>query len=431
MHADDIDDVINGKNQWQQHSMANRKALMNPSIDGGKAYAENQRLYNNTLDIAQKSKSKVANLLTVEPLIRDPKKRSLLTDDAVTAIDNAGLKVTNPKYKALNPNDIHFKDKPFDLADQSKVQGVLKNIKPEQVENEPIIDKKNGTQTINYTPKFDKNSLLNMYGMASDLYASHPGFKSSVDQHADLNDAEYKRLNDIWEQHFAPIEGFNKHITTPQDMAAAKFLELNPNFVPKQSVTKPISGQSDIAQSNKLSFAKKNSDIAFNRHKETRLFDNANPTPNAATNAAANGTKIVDDAIALAKADPAKYKQLVTHPDGTKETQWIMPIDQEVRNKLSRKDPGTGKLIAPLEVRFSDDGTKVTPIFYQGAINPQTGKRAINPTFSVPMPRSDFEAVVADVHKAKGSVKTENNKTVISKEKAAKMADELLNKYRK
>ena len=162
MHADDIDDVINGKNQWQQHSMANRKALMNPSIDGGKAYAENQRLYNNTLDIAQKSKSKVANLLTVEPLIRDPKKRSLLTDDAVTAIDNAGLKVTNPKYKALNPNDIHFKDKPFDLADQSKVQGVLKNIKPEQVENEPIIDKKNGTQTINYTPKFDKNSLLNM-----------------------------------------------------------------------------------------------------------------------------------------------------------------------------------------------------------------------------------------------------------------------------
>ncbi len=102
-----------------------------------------------------------------------------------------------------------------------------------------------------------------------------------------------------------------------------------------------------------------------------------------------------------ASANPDRYRNTTTHPDGTKEVSYELPIDQEVRNKLARIDPVTNKKIVPVKIFVSEDGQKFTPIFYQGA-ETKDGKRAINTTFSVPMPRSNFDAVVGDVHKSKG-----------------------------
>ena len=403
VHADDIPDIFSKKNDWQQFNMDNRKELMNPSLDNGAAYTQSNRLYNQALSIAQQSKSKVANLASIKPILDDPKKSALLTDGAVQAIHNASLKVTDPNYKAIDPTDINFNPKPFDLGDQERVLNVLKSIKPQQIPGVPIQDRNTGMQTQNFTPQYDKDQLGAMYQLGANLYSQHPGFKADVDKHASIDDPDYARLNAIYQQHFTPKNGFNQNITTPEDMAAAKIVAMNPNGTISPKVT-PIPAQSAIGQQNQTKQKQLSADLARGTHQANRTFDINNPLPNASTNAAANGAKIVDDAIAQAKSDPAKYKQVVTHPDGTKETQWTMPIDQEVRNKLSIKDPATGKLIAPLDIRISDDGTKVTPIFYQGKENPTTGKRGINATFSVPMPRSDFDAVVGDVHKNKAPI---------------------------
>lgn len=92
MDQNDGTDFLAMKDQWQQHSLANRKAIMNPSLDGGRAKMDNDRMFNETLQFAQKSKEKVANSQKAYQVLSDPSKAALITDHARDMLHHGTLR---------------------------------------------------------------------------------------------------------------------------------------------------------------------------------------------------------------------------------------------------------------------------------------------------------------------------------------------------
>lgn len=415
MHADDIDDVMKAKNAWQDHYLQNRKALLNPSSDDGAASMENNRLYNNAMDIARKSQAKVANLMSIKPIVDDPKRLALLSDESANAVHKAGLKVTDPQYQALNPNDLHFNPKSFDLGDQQKVSTVLRPIKPEQIPGTPVVDAKNGTQTTNYTPQYSKDQLQSMYQHGSDLYASHPGFKADIDRHADYSDPDYTKYNDLFHQHFKQSDGFNPDIQTPQDMAAIKTLLLNPNSVAQNPKVQPIPPQSALAQQNKRDFAKYTSGLSLGKQEALADHNFNNKLYQAQTKGDVSG--FADDRINEALQKPS---QPIIHPDGSKTEMHPMEASGAILQLFPRKSlTADNKKVTtyPNSLRVSPDGKTIYPVYLTSGTQ-ESGNAGVNAEITKGFSKDEFKAVL---QKAKIGVSPATTTTTRESSRSSKL----------
>lgn len=420
VHADDLPDILSKKSEWQNFNLSHRKTLKDPTLDNGADYATSNRLYNEALGTARKSQEKIKNLATIKSVIDDPKKSALLTDDAVRSIHNAGLRVNDNNYRPLDPSDIHFNPKPFDLNDQAKVSNVLKGFKPQQIPSAPVQDEKTGMQTINYTPKYDKDQLHSMYGLGASLYASHPGFKADVDKHADVNDPDYARLNTIYKQHFTPENGFNENIQTPEDMAAAKLIGLNPNNTLSPKVT-PLPPNSQIAQRNKRDQAAFTSGLRLSNSEQLADHNFNNKLKMAQDKAGVDG--FVDDRVHDALQKPVAP---LIKADGTTIPLHVMETSSAIRNLFPAKtvnEEGKTVTVTPNNLRVSADGKYVYPMYNTSNENEQ-GKASVNRDLTKPFPIEEYKAILKK-HKIGSTAPT----TTVPKTNVEKTAEDLINKY--
>jgi hypothetical protein len=236
MVDEDAKELIDRKNNWQAHMMQNRKQVADPSLDGGSAYMEGMRQYNDMQDLIAKSKYKsgMANRF-IKPIVNNPEKFNQLTDESKEAIRRAGLPVTNDEYRPFSPDDIKFKEKQWGNDDVRKLQSVLKSYKPDPlIYGEPVRDEKTGTQSIPFKQSFGNEALNGMSTLGEITYhANHNGFKDEMDNiYQNPNSQTYQNLNNQFKKHFG------KDIQSPLDVATAYMIDVNPNR-PQEGSTKP------------------------------------------------------------------------------------------------------------------------------------------------------------------------------------------------
>jgi hypothetical protein len=236
MVDEDAKELIDRKNNWQAHMMQNRKQVADPSLDGGSAYMEGMRQYNDMQDLIAKSKYKsgMANRF-IKPIVNNPEKFNQLTDESKEAIRRAGLPVTNDEYRPFSPDDIKFKEKQWGNDDVKKLQSVLKSYKPDPLTyGEPVRDEKTGTQSIPFKQSFGNEALNGMSTLGEITYrANHNGFKDEMDNiYRNPNSQTYQNLNNQFKKHFG------KDIQSPLDVSTAYMIDINPNR-PQEGSTKP------------------------------------------------------------------------------------------------------------------------------------------------------------------------------------------------
>lgn len=289
MHSNDVDALMQKKNQWQQFVMQNKDAYLHPSKDNGKAYTHAMALYNDALSTTQLSKDKVKSLASVGSIYKDPNKRGLLTDQTMHDIEAGELPVTDPNYRPIDLTHINYNPKPWDIKDQTALLGQVSRFKG--TEGQPLItrDRANNQQIIHYPNEFGKNELLGMHNMGASLYGSTPGFKNIVDNLAkagadptDPNHSQFVQLNDLYKQHYG------QDIQTPEDVAGAYVLSLNP--------TK--SGRTVV----------KNDQAALNVQKSQLIEGRSNRKA-----AQTGGTWVDDAAAAVGSKNPDEMKKVFGH----------------------------------------------------------------------------------------------------------------------
>lgn len=229
MHSNDVGDLMQKKNAWQQYVIQNKDNYLHPSKDNGKAYTQAMSMYNDAMSLAQQSKDKVKNLAEVKGIFTDPAKRSLMTEQTLHDLEQGELPVTDPHYKPIDVTHINYNPKPWSIRDQSAL--VNEAAKYKGTEGQPVItkDAANKQLIFNYPNKFEDKDLLGMHNMGSALYGSNPGFKNIIDNLSkagadptDPNHGQFVQLNNLFKQHYG------QDISSPEDVAGAYVLSLNP-----------------------------------------------------------------------------------------------------------------------------------------------------------------------------------------------------------
>lgn len=367
MHSNDIDALMQKKNAWQQYVMQNREAYLHPSKDNGEVYTKAMGMYNDALAHAQTSKQKVSNLSGIASIVKDPAKRSLLTDKTFHDIQAAELPVSDPNYRPIDLTDIAYNPKPWDIKDQNNLLNQVSKFKG--TEEAPTItkDPRNKQLILTYRNKFGQDDLLGMHNMGSSLYGSNPGFKKIVDTLAEagadptsVNHEEYIKLNDLFKQHYG------QDIQSPEDIAGAYVLSLNP----------AKSGRT-VVKNDAAALNEQRSGLTLNRY-YARGAHTGNNWVNDATAAIGSGNPQEVSKVfghLFAGNGTAKHQEAKISPDGssiqlnyiTKAKDKYGPYDEKHTMEIPLNDPNLkDKLAGYYQLATgSDKKTEAEPYYKQ------------------------------------------------------------------
>lgn len=381
MVDEDVNDLMNMKNEWQSFNMNNKRNLANTRHDNGQSYMESMQRFNQMQDLIARSKNKSAFASKyIKPIVDDPKKYALLSDESKDAIHRAGLPVSSKDYRELKPEDISFKDKPFDTNDVSKLQILLGRYKGNMVPGSPVQDKTTGMQTITSKRQFGENDLNGMYQTGAMLYDSHSGFKHQVDEEMNPLHPDFQKNNEVFQQ------TYGRPIQSPVDMAAAHMLNYNPNPREDTKSSRMPTTMADKKELQAAGFAQQDKHQAIQQsHTLSNILtrDELKKGEGAAEDSKAR--KYFDTIYSEAKKTGRVH--LASEPG----KQWYsMPVSGNTKEEFKQPstNPTTGKeeQRTPGEIFVSEDGKSILPIFYRDATN-----KVVDKTLSKPMTPQEFE----------------------------------------
>jgi len=201
MVDEDAKSLIQKKNDFQDYVIRNKDAISNTRIDNGEAWSQSMRMYNDMLGMIAKSKNKAATLQYLKPILDNPSRSMLLTNESRDAIHRGLLPVTDPDHKDFTPDQIHFKDKPFDNRDIAELQHAISGYTGSMSYDSPVRDEKTGTQTTTGHRIFGDNEKLGFQHIANNYYQNHPGFKYDVDNvMSNPQSQDYQAHNDLFKK---------------------------------------------------------------------------------------------------------------------------------------------------------------------------------------------------------------------------------------
>jgi len=370
MIDEDAKDLMNQKNDWQAFNMQNKGILANPrNPHYADAYTESMQRYNKMQDLIERSKNKSTSAQRlIKPVVEDPKKYELLTDDAKDKIHLAGLPVNHPQYRPIQADDIQFKEKPFSTTDQAQLQKVLFEHKGDLVPGEPVRDPKTGTQTVTSTRRFGSDDLNSFRSIGQMMLNSHGGWRQTVEGAMNPTNPDFATHNATFKQHFG------RDIQDANDMSTAMVLENHPlpmtvTSQPK-AITYSLPEKSAATQSRQINVNQQK----INQKQQAAGQGNTEPEPMPA-HEYVNG--IVNTALS------GKPVGLSSDPNGK---YYKLPVDADILKHYTRID-GKDKLVPDLMI--SADGKTIKPLYYKDRVN-----GVVDAKLSQPFTREEFESTV-------------------------------------
>jgi hypothetical protein len=412
----DGEDFIKLKNAWQEHALANRRAIVNPSIDGGKAAMESQARFNEARQFVQKSIQKVKNSQAAYKILSDPAKAALLTDHARDQLHHGTLGLNDPEYVPVDLNSVAFNPKPWGTADEAGLSNEVAKIKGTAKDREPVQDAKSGTQVVTTDTTFGKDDLTGMYNSGAQRYYSSPGFKGFIDN-IPKNPIQFQDLNGLFKTHFG------RDVQTGEDLAAAYALSKNPNA---RSVdkTSPIPSYSNIAQGKKLQVAGVQSAITLGREKALSDY-NTDKKDEKAAKATPDTEAMLGE---IEKGAVTKKIQPFSNR-GQQDAGYSVPITPEM--KTAFKKVVGGHVEEPDDIKYKPNTGEYTAIWFKK--DPETkatvktaGGSSVNSESLPPvtLPRATIKDEYDKTHLTKGTVappsKTESKSKGVSAEDVKK-----------
>ncbi len=216
--------------QWQQFGIENRSALINPNADGGKAIRRFGAMHQDLLGDIQKSKAAAANERSIQPLMLDPKRRALTTNQDLLNAHKMGTSIYDPQhYKAdgvtpISPADFSFNAPPYDeKRQQATLMEVTKGLKLEKTYGK---GKVNTTELKDYVPFTLKHSAQNLKTIGDrmgSVYDGDPSVQSSYDN-KQLDQPTHDKLNAAYKSVYGQDQDIG---TDPRKIAQADMINQN------------------------------------------------------------------------------------------------------------------------------------------------------------------------------------------------------------
>lgn len=242
MRNQDTQDLLNLVNQSRDFYFQNKKAIKNPALDGGRAYAEymgRQKeamgLINSSKQIAQKEELINRNILSAR------QKGLPIADRVVQDLDAFRQPIRSQSWRDFNPDNLDFQPKPFDFARFTKdVYGDTKL-------GERIASERKVPETLEkittYETFVDENELPKIESRARAAYSSSPSVKEFIDT-ISQNPSEVTRLNKIFK------DKYKTDISNPEDVATAFALSLSPAGKTREVRSKDLAAELALREKN-------------------------------------------------------------------------------------------------------------------------------------------------------------------------------------
>lgn len=193
---------------WQGFAVQNRKALLNPNIDGGKTVRQFGAMHQDLLGDIQKSKAAAANERAVQPLFLDPKKRSLTTNKDLEYGQRLGLSIYDPKhYKddgvtPIAPTDFSFNAPAYDVNKQRTTNVELtRGLKQEKTYGKGKVNQAELKDYVPFTLQHSKQNLKVIGDRMASLYGSGDQGDKSIQQYYDnfpADEATHAKLDEAY-----------------------------------------------------------------------------------------------------------------------------------------------------------------------------------------------------------------------------------------
>jgi hypothetical protein len=215
---------------WQQFGIQNRNQLINPNADGGKAVRQFGAMHQDLLGDIQKSKAAAANERAIQPMMLDPKRRALTTNQDLLNAHKMGLSIYDPKhYKddgvtPVSPADFSFNAPPYDeKKQQSTLMEVTKGLKLEKTYGKGKVNTAELKDYIPYTLKHSQANLKVIADRMGSIYDGDPSVQSAYDN-KQLDQPTHDKLNAAYKSVYGQDQDIG---TDPRKIAQADMINQN------------------------------------------------------------------------------------------------------------------------------------------------------------------------------------------------------------
>jgi len=361
MRSQDVGALMQAKNDWQSHWQQNKDLIQHPDRDNGKAWGENNDLYNKALGLIGQSKNEAKIDALSTKLKLDPNRAGRVSKVGRDLLDKQALPINDPNHVSLSEADFDsnlFNPKPLSLEQDEKLQKFL----PSQFAGEEDVSQRklgdlnpDYTRNVTVVHKPTAKDLKGIAAMGEQLY--HSGELAGevdkiVNEHGKngngLNNPTYDYYNNIIKQNY----GHDIDIEHPEELATAMLIDKNGAYKPHEG--KPIvdweakKAAEQAAQRNQAQFT---SNLTFGRESE---LDKLKRQRNEQEAIEGNKNVLIDAGRAADKNPIA-----ITTTKG-KETWGVLPleknqIDQLVTNAATTKLNSLGqKYVTTTKVPYDD-----------------------------------------------------------------------------
>lgn len=345
MRNQDIPFLTAKTNEWRDFYSKNKSAIMNPRLDGGKAYSEYMSRYQDQLQTIQQSKNAADVTKQLGQVRADPKKAELITEESLQNMALHDKALNDPEHKPFDLNALTYRPEPFDAKMREGVyKSLTTGLTPSKIAGTPQ-QLPNFQLRIPYTQQFSPEDIKAIGNRAMAFADSDRSIKYYANQEllpsVLKNPQKYNELNDVYRRYYG------KNAETGQELFAAQsILDLNRKSI-EEKIEPDVYGRGVAMEEIRHANAKKLVDY------KKKIDPNDTKMNNLWVEQYL--TKRTEDA----KKGPI---HTYTYQGGRKVNEYNVPIDPVLGKALS-KNIG-GKTFEPDAVRVDEDGNFRT-IFYQ------------------------------------------------------------------
>lgn len=387
MRSQDVPVLMENEKKRKEFFRQNKGAILNPNLDGGRAQADFQSLYQGSHGIIEESKGEAEKYKQVVPILTDPDKRSRVTPAFMESLALHDKPIRSEGRKSFDPTQIDFTT-PFD---QPKYLKSFEDI--QRVPGQPVVtrDTKNFLRTLTTDHSYDDRGKEAIANRAVGAYHSNVGFQDMIDGLA-KDPKAFDDLNTFYKSAYGhPID-----IAHPEELAVAYTLKtLQPTITTKETRDdRKAYDDYNFAQQKAMAglhfgYSKQLQDNALAHQKELAEWKKKNGLTDGKDEEA-----WADDYInGLTNELGQGFHYKTT--DGKTAVENEVKLDPTLKKSLTITN-AAGKAQAPDKLLYNKETKQYRPVFYQTddkyqPIKGEDGKFVIEPQLSQPISKDQLK----------------------------------------